>query len=84
MFNIFPSGQSFLQMLAFPQMQTSKSTSVFKEDSASECKAIFVAAQHGLDFKINGEWTNFVIEVPIITDCYGMQPLDYAFGSLSR
>ena len=57
---------------------------VHKEDSSKECKAIFEAAKNGLDLKINDEWKNFVIEVPIITDCYGMQPLDYAFGLLSR
>lgn len=44
MFNVFPAGKSFLQMLANPQGNIVGNTNVFKDNYASECKLMFEAA----------------------------------------
>ena len=73
-------------MLSFPQLIQieGESQTLFKEDSASDCKNMFESAESGLDFFHEGEWHKVCIEVPLITDCYGMQPLDYALGIVKK
>ena len=41
-------------------------------------------AQRGYDIKMNGKYTNTSFDVPILLDCYGMQPLDYAMATITR
>lgn len=66
LFSVFPLGNSLMRMLAQPIFEDGP---VSKEDSSSEAEAMFRAASE-----------SFNIEVPLFTDCYGLQPLDYAFG----
>lgn len=45
---------------------------------------MFTVAKEGFDYKINGSWTQIHPEVPLITDCFGLQPLDYSFGIVKQ
>ena len=53
-----------------------------KTSSIDDCDQIFVKALEGFEIQISEdqEWTKQTYEVPLITDCYGLQPLDYAYG----
>ena len=49
-------------------------------DSIEDCEKMFEAASQGLEIYYNGDWQHMPAEVPLVTDIYGLQPLDYALG----
>ena len=67
-------------MLALPPSRKELSEQDVKQDSSNDAEAIFIAAERGFNVKFGNQ--SFVIhpEVPLITDCFGLSPLDYAFG----
>ena len=67
-YNIFHNGTTLLKMLCMP-------AEIELQNGASECKAIFDAAQNNLDPDFESSY-----EVPILQDVYGMTALDYALG----
>ena len=79
MFSVFPQGNSLLRMLAVPNRE--KEGKEVKQDSSNDALAMFEAADEGFDISIGKAWYTVKPQVPLITDCFGLQPLDYAFGN---
>jgi len=64
-------------MLAYtPRSKLDAEDSVtLKEDSSKDAEEMFVAASQGYylrKWEFNNKWKHLVVEVPLITDCYGM------------
>ena len=76
-FSVFPQGNSLLRMLAYT---TRNLKMAVKQDSSNDAEAMFKAAKEGFEIKSGRKWKKICPEVPLITDCFGLQPLDYAFG----
>ena len=76
-FSVFPQGNSLLRMLAYT---TRNNNMAVKQDSSNDAEAMFKAAKEGFEIKSGRKWKKICPEVPLITDCFGLQPLDYAFG----
>ena len=69
MFSVFPQGNSLLRMLALTSTSQSQEK---KQDSSADAEAMFKVALEGFEYKINGSWKWISVEVPLITDCFGL------------
>ena len=50
-------------------------------DSQEDCDEMFLLASQGYDIEMNAEQINLKLNVPLLPNCMGLQPLDYAMGS---